>query len=149
MCVRIVATWNSLRLVNNEEAIVRYQVLGLVVFLLVLCTSVVGQQTTLIVQDDQHDPCARFKMRVLVPEDKAKQIAERTALNTMDQGMIWNPCGNDAVQIASTSPVLPLKKDFLVINLNDSQPKLETRQVQPVPTTAPAPRKPRSKKPHD
>ena len=124
----------------------RYQVLGLVVFLLVLCTSVVGQQTTLVVQDDQHDPCARFKMRVLVPEDRAKQIAERTALNTMDQGMVWNPCRTNGVEIASVIPAIPLKDNFVVINLNDSQPKLETRQIQPAPTTTPAPRKPRSKK---
>lgn len=131
----------------------KYQLLGLVTFLLVLCTSVVGQETTLVVQDNRHDPCGRFKMLVLVPEDRVKQIAERTALVTIDQGMIWNPCGNDAVQIAATSPPIPLKNNFLVINLNDSEPKIDTRQIQPasIPADppAPTPRKPRSKKPHD
>jgi hypothetical protein len=128
---------------------VKYQILVLAVFLLVLCTSVIGQQTTLIVQDDRHDPCRRFKMRVLVPEDTAKQIAERTPQNTIDPGIVWNPCVTNSVEIASVFPVIPLKDNFVVINLNDGQPKLETRQIQPAPTTTSAPRKSRSKKRHD
>ena len=127
----------------------RYQLLGLVGALLVLCTSVVGQQTTLVVQDDRHDPCRRFKMRVLVPEDTAKQIAERTPQNTLDQGMVWNPCRTNGVEIASTFPAIPLKNNFLVINLNDSEPKLETRQIQPASTPTTAPQKPRFKRRHD
>lgn len=127
----------------------KYQILVLAVFLLVLCTSVIGQQTTLIVQDDRHDPCRRFKMRVLVPEDTAKQIAERTPQNTIDPGIVWNPCVTNSVEIASVFPVIPLKDNFVVINLNDGQPKLETRQIQPAPTTTSAPRKSRSKKRHD
>ena len=127
----------------------KYQVLVSVVFLLVLCTSVVCQQTTLVVQDDRHDPCRRFKMRVLVPEDTAKQIAERTPQNTIDQGMVWNPCRTNGVEIASTFPAIPLKNNFLVINLNDSEPKLETRQIQPASTPTTAPQKPRFKRRHD
>ena len=127
----------------------RYQTLGLIVFLLGICTPVFGQQTSLVVQDDRHDPCRRFKMRVLVPDDTAKQIAERTAQNTIDQGMIWNPCRANGVEIASVVPAIPLKHNFVVINLNDSQPILETRQIQPASTTTPAPQKLRSKNPHD
>jgi len=128
---------------------VRYQLTGLLGVLLVFCTSVVGQQTTLVVQDDRHDPCRRFKMRVLVPEDTAKQIAERTTQNTIDQGMVWNPCRTNGVEIASTFPAIPLKNNFLVINLNDSEPKLETRQIQPASTPTTAPQKPRFKRRHD
>jgi len=128
---------------------VRYQLTGLLGFFLVFCTSVVGQQTTLVVQDDRHDPCRRFKMRVLVPEDTAKQIAERTTQNTIDQGMVWNPCRTNGVEIASTFPAIPLKNNFLVINLNDSEPKLETRQIQPASTPTTAPQKPRFKRRHD
>jgi len=127
---------------------VKYQVLVSVVFLLVLCTAVVCQQTTLVVQDDRHDPCRRFKMRVLVPEDTAKQIAERTPQNTIDPGMVWNPCTH-GVEIASVVPAIPLKNNFLVINLNDSEPKLETRQIQPASTPTTAPQKPRFRRRHD
>ena len=127
----------------------RYQLTGLLGVLLVFCTSVVCQQTTLVVQDDRHDPCRRFKMRVLVPEDTAKQIAERTTQNTIDQGMVWNPCRTNGVEIASTFPAIPLKNNFLVINLNDSEPKLETRQIQPASTPTTAPQKPSFKRRHD
>jgi len=101
------------------------------------------------VQDDRHDPCRRFKMRVLVPEDTAKQIAERTPQNTLDPGIVWNPCVTNSVEFASTSPSIPLKNNFLVINLNDSEPKLETRQIQPAATPTTAPQKPRFKRRHD
>ena len=127
----------------------RYQLTGLLGFFLVFCTSVVGQQTTLVVQDDRHDPCRRFKMRVLVPEDTAKQIAERTPQNTLDPGIVWNPCVTNSVEFASTFPSIPLKNNSLVINLNDSEPKLETRQIQPAATPTTAPQKPRFKRRHD
>jgi len=59
------------------------------------------------------------------------------------------PLSTHGVEIASTFPAIPLKNNFLVINLNDSEPKLETRQIQPAATPTTAPQKPRFKRRHD
>lgn len=68
-----------------------------------------AQQHVLVVQDDTNDPCRRFKMRVLVPADRAddKLRAKKTA-ESIDRGMAWNPCAQQELQLTlAPPPALP------------------------------------------
>ena len=61
----------------------------------------VSAQQDLVEYKEKDDPCARFKMRILVPGDHVdfKQRAEKLK-DAIDYKMIWNPCPQPEPQFA-------------------------------------------------
>ena len=90
-----------------------------VAFILTLAASAAAQQTILVEHNDKNDPCARFKMRILVPADIGDRILPvREFSGGLDAKMVWNPCGMEQVKIASIfSNVTPDKQGLLLSNL--------------------------------
>jgi hypothetical protein len=68
--------------------------------MLSLCVTVSAQQA-LVEYVEKDDPCARFKMRILVPGDHVdfKRRAEKLK-DGIDHQMVWNPCPQPAPQFA-------------------------------------------------
>lgn len=71
-----------------------------------LCGTVSAQQN-LVEYKERDDPCARFKMRILVPGDHVdfKLRAEKLK-DGIDYKMVWNPCPQAEPQLAFV-PAVP------------------------------------------
>ena len=79
----------------------RYFSLSAIVLLLALCGSVLAQQR-LVLHDDRDDPCRRFKIRILIPDDVVdRELPVKRFAGGIDSKMVWNPCAQAALQIAS------------------------------------------------
>ena len=79
----------------------RYFSLSAIVLLLALCGSVLAQQR-LVLHDDRDDPCRRFKMLILIPDDVVDgELPVKRFAGGIDSQMVWNPCDQAALQIAS------------------------------------------------
>ena len=65
-----------------------------------LCGTAVAQVGTLIKHDTAHDPCKRFKMRVLMPADVGTIPRSENPVGAPDPGIAWNPCREDVIQFA-------------------------------------------------
>jgi len=72
-----------------------------IALVLAFCGSVLAQQGLLVLHDDKNDPCARFKIRILVPANVGDQILPaKQFTGGIDSGMVWNPCANGGPPIA-------------------------------------------------
>jgi hypothetical protein len=71
-----------------------------------LCGTVSAQQD-LVEYKEKDDPCARFKMRILVPGNHVdfKRRAEKLK-DGIDYKMVWNPCPQAEPQFAF-APAVP------------------------------------------
>jgi hypothetical protein len=75
--------------------------LSAVALVLTVCGSVLAQQPLLVQHNDKDDPCARFKMRILIPSNVDDQILPAKKFSGgIDAGMVWNPCANGESNIA-------------------------------------------------
>jgi hypothetical protein len=72
-----------------------------------LCGTVSAQQD-LVEYKEKDDPCASFKMRILVPSDHVdlKRKAEKLK-DGIDSRMVWNPCPSSQPQFAF-APAVPV-----------------------------------------
>ncbi len=78
-----------------------------IAFVLASSGSVLTQQQLLIQHNDANDPCARFKMRILIPADVADhKLPVKEFTEGIDSKMVWNPCGKERLQLAF-GPRLP------------------------------------------
>ena|SRR5262245_34602640 len=76
-----------------------------VVGLLLLFTSTPVMAQQLVREDDQNNPCRRFKMIVLVPVDVPNRGMPVLPTDTsIDPKMVWNPCPTVQTQIAAIRP---------------------------------------------
>ena len=66
-----------------------------------LCGTAVAQVGTLVRHDTAHDPCKRFKMRVLMPADVGTKPRSGSPVGSPDPGIVWNPCRGDVIQITA------------------------------------------------
>jgi hypothetical protein len=66
-----------------------------------LCGTAVAQIGTLVKHDTTHDPCKKFKMRVLMPADVSPKPRSESPVGSPDLGIVWNPCRGDVIQIAA------------------------------------------------
>ncbi|MBV8858166.1 MAG: hypothetical protein JOZ02_14645 [Acidobacteria bacterium] len=70
-----------------------------------LCGTAAAQVGTLVVHDTANDPCQKFKMRVLMPADVGTTPRSESPVGSPDPGIVWNPCREDAIQLAA-APIL-------------------------------------------
>ena len=72
-----------------------------IVFLVLFCIRTAAAQNFLAEYKNKNDPCARFKMRILMPFNNANHTSpiKKTEVG-MDHKMIWNPCPQNEPQIA-------------------------------------------------
>jgi hypothetical protein len=78
----------------------RYFLLSAIALLLALCGSVLAQQR-LVLHNDQDDPCSRFKMLILIPDDAVdRQLPVKRFAGGIDSRMVWDPCTEAAPQVA-------------------------------------------------
>src|SRR5437660_9015027 len=97
-----------------------------IAFVLASSGSVLSQQRLLIQHNDANDPCARFKMRILIPAyvaDHKLPVKEFTEGN--DSKMVWNPCAKERPQLAFGPP--PATKDVLFPKLPFSFQRAENQ----------------------
>ena len=92
-----------------------YHALILVLF---FCGPVMAQQTALVELGDRNDPCAQFKMRILVPADFPNRgLRMESTSPSIDPKMAWNPCRGNELQIAATAPGAPKRRyNFFVVS---------------------------------
>ena len=64
------------------------------------------QVSTLVEHDTAHDPCKKFKMRVLMPSDVGAKPRSESPVGSPDPGIVWNPCRGDVIQFAAV-PFIP------------------------------------------
>jgi len=86
-----------------------------IAFVLASSGSVLAQQRLLIQHNDANDPCARFKMRILIPADVADhKLPVKEFTGGIDSKMVWNPCAKERLQLAFAPPTsLDGPKDVL------------------------------------
>jgi hypothetical protein len=65
-----------------------------------MCGTAAAQVGVLVEQDTSKDPCAGFKMRVLVPAGTKPRPRQENPPGLPDPGIIWNPCRVDLPQLA-------------------------------------------------
>src|ERR1044072_5180026 len=83
----------------------RLTLLCAVTLALSLCGTAAAQVGTLVRHDTANDPCQKFKMRVLMPANVSPQPRSESPVNSLDAGIVWNPCREDVIQIA-TAPIM-------------------------------------------
>ena len=93
----------------------RHASLSAIALLLALGGSVLAQQR-LVLHNDRDDPCSRFKMRILIPDDAVdRQLPVKRFAGGIDSKMVWDPCTQAAPQIAFVfSNPGPDRKDILI-----------------------------------
>ena len=63
----------------------------------------VSAQQDLVEYKEKDDPCAPFKMRILVPGNHVDiKLRAQKPKDGIDQQMVWNPCPQPAPQFAFT-----------------------------------------------
>jgi len=61
----------------------------------------VSAQQTLVEHKENDDPCAPFKMRILVPDNNIDfKLRAQTLKDGIDYKMVWNPCPQPESQFA-------------------------------------------------
>jgi hypothetical protein len=71
------------------------------VFLVLICIRTVSAQDFLAEYKDKNDPCARFKMRILMAFNNANhRLQIKKTEGGIDHKMIWNPCLKNEPQFA-------------------------------------------------
>ena len=73
---------------------------------LCLCGTASAQHP-LVVYKDKDDPCASFKMRILVPDNHVDfKLRAQKLTDGIDSRMVWNPCPQPEPQVAF-APAVP------------------------------------------
>ena len=94
----------------EEDSRMRHFSSLVIAFVLASSGSVLAQQRLLIQHNDANDPCARFKMRILIPADVADhKLPLKEFTEGIDSKMVWNPCPKERLQLAFGPP--PTTKD--------------------------------------
>jgi len=76
--------------------------------------SVTAEQVSLlVVHDTAHDPCKKFKMRVLVPADVGTKPRPESPAGSPDPGIVWNPCRGDVIQFAAVPIIVTPERGTL------------------------------------
>lgn len=88
----------------------------------------VQQVGVLVEQDTSKDPCAAFKMRVLVPFGTTPRPRQENPPGPPDPGIIWNPCRVDMPQLAAGPTTL-----IPVPNAPPPSPAAPPFKLQPTP----------------
>ena len=77
------------------------------IFLVLTFGGTVAAQQTLVQYQDKSDPCSRFKMRILVPDNSTShKLLVRKPHDGLDSRMVWNPCLQPESQLALAPPNL-------------------------------------------
>jgi hypothetical protein len=85
----------------NKEKLMRRHLSLPVIFLVLFMVGTVAAQESLVENKDKNDPCNRFKMRILMPVDKADhRLATKWIEDGIDYKMVWNPCPRIEPQFA-------------------------------------------------
>jgi hypothetical protein len=81
-----------------------------------LCGTVSAQQT-LVEYKDKNDPCGRFKMRILVPDNNIDfKLRVEKPKDGIDYKMVWNPCLQPELPFAfaPAQPAPERQRNFVV-----------------------------------
>src|SRR2546425_8828286 len=110
----------------EEDSGMRHLSSVAIAFVLASSGSVLAQQQLLIQHNDGNDPCARFKMRILIPADVADhKLPLKEFTGGIDSKMVWNPCAKEGLQLAFGPP--PATKDVLFPKLPFSFQRAENQ----------------------
>ena len=72
-----------------------------VIFLVLFLSGTGAAQESLVEYNDKSDPCARFKIRILMPANNAdNKFRTKGMEDGIDPKMVWNPCPRNEPQFA-------------------------------------------------
>jgi hypothetical protein len=104
----------------------------LVGVLVLMSVPAFAQGGFLVPQDNSKEPCARFKMRVLIPSDTDQKMILRTPDLSLDPKMVFNPCTSNDPQLALFKLSPDQKGSIEYFFKGSDKPVLDPKKTVPV-----------------